>query len=190
MKLHHYVLLAILLMVLIMPCAAKSPPAFITPGMKITYTAALSNYYSLYDTNPDKWEQFEGTGVYGYWVDFINSADGNVYSGQSTIYDHFSGNILVDYPWTYQPGDEGMGLFWIDTDKGFFTSQNLVAEGPLDYAGITWNAQTYYFSNLGSSFDTKITIDRDSGILLSKNEGLTGSNGQMQRAVYILKSFE
>jgi hypothetical protein len=37
--------LLIILMVISVPCAARSPPGWLAPGMKITYTAALSNYY-------------------------------------------------------------------------------------------------------------------------------------------------
>lgn len=158
--------------------------------MKITYTAALSNYYSLHDTAPEKWEQFEGTEVYRYRINSVFSNGEYEYKGQSTVYDHLSGNILADFPWTYQPGEEGMGLFWVDSDQEFFTPQNLVFKGPLEFTGITWNAQTYYFSNLGNTFDTKITIDKGSGILFSKNEGLTGKNGNVERTVYILSSIE
>lgn len=177
------------LLVIITSVQAMAPPGWVQQGTRVTYEASLSPYYDLVDTPDNTWQKYGGTGVYGYWIDEISSAsgDGN-YEGLSTIYDYFSGNILVQVPWAYVPGNDGMGLFWVDPDQGLYTQQFLVAEAPLELAGTVWNAQTYYFTSLGSSFDTKITIDKDSGLLLSKNEGLTGSNGQMQRAVYILKS--
>lgn len=184
----------ILIIVLMLCCTfsvnAMTPPAWIGYGSECVYEASLSPYYDLASVPDDIWQRYGGTGVYGQWVDSVTGSDGSGrYQGYSTIYDFFSGNILVQQPWSYQPGDPGMGLFWVDLDQGF-PAQNLIAQAPLDLAGYTWNARTYYFTSIGNSFDTKITIDADSGILLTKNEGLTGANGQMQRAVYILKSIK
>lgn len=135
MFLYRSMLFFVMFMVLTATCAATNPPDWISQGTNITYTAALSNYYSLYDTAPEKWEQFEGTGGYGYWVNSVLSSDKYEYKSQSTVYDHFSSNIRVAFPWTYQPEDEVMGLFWVDTDQEFFTPQNLLQKGLLSTPG-------------------------------------------------------
>jgi hypothetical protein len=178
----------ILIASIIITVQAMTPPQWIGQGTQITYSAALTPYYELVNVHDDTWINNQNA-VYGYWVDEVTGSDGyGGYQGYSTIYSAMNGNILVQTPWSYNQGNEGMGLFWLDKDMNQFTSQFLVADAPLELAGKVWNAQTYYFHSIGNTYDTKITIDKDSGLLLTKNEGLTGAGGQMQRAIYILQS--
>ena len=189
-------LLADCLLVLLLACqvAAMAPPAWAQPGTTVTYQAALTPYYGIDPDDPmERWVHYEGTGVYGFLTDTITGGDAaGGYSGDSVVISGIDGSTLYTGTWSYQPGDPGMGLipFWVDLENPAFGQDFLVAEGPLELAGQVWNAQVYYYSNLGTSFDIRYVVDKDSGLVLIKNAGLTGANNQMQREIYILQSVE
>lgn len=86
----------------------------------------------------------------------------------------------------------GLVPFWVDLDSPAFSPEFMVLEGgPLELAGTEWDAQAYYYANLGTSFDIRYVVDKESGLVLIKNAGgLTGANNQMQREIYILQSLE
>ena len=189
-------LLAGFLLVALLACqaSAQAPPAWVQPGSKVTYQAALTPYYGIDPDDPmERWVHYEGTGVYGYLTDTVTGGDAaGGYSGDSVVVSGIDGSILYQGTWSYQPGDPGIGLvpFWVDLENPAFGQDFLVLEGPLELAGMEWNAQVYYYANLGTSFDIRYVVDKDSGLVLIKNAGLTGANNQMQREIYILQSVE
>lgn len=171
--------------------SAMSPPAWVGPGTTVTYEAALTPYYAIDSDDPlERWVHYEGTGVYAFWIDRVLERDETGYAGDSTVISAFDGSTLVEGEWSYQPGDPGMGLFWVDLDGIAFSEENLVAEGPMEAAGEVWDARAYYYASIGNTFDVRLIVDKESGLLLSKTEGLTGADGRMQRAIYILQSIE
>lgn len=171
--------------------SAMSPPAWVGPGTTVTYEAALTPYYAIDSDDPlERWVHYEGTGVYGFWIDRVTGWDETGYYGDATVISAFDGSTMVEGEWSYQPGDPGMGLFWVDLDGIAFSEENLVAEGPMEAAGEVWDAQAYYYASIGNTFDVRFIVDKESGLLLSKTEGLTGADGRMQRAIYLLQSIE
>lgn len=182
------------LLLLVCQAAALSPPAWVQPGTTVTYQAALTPYYAIDSDDPmERWVHHEGTGVFGYLSDTVAGGDGaGGYSGDTVVVSGIDGGTLYTGSWSYQPGDPGMGTvpFWVDLENPAFSPEFMVLEGPLEVAGTEWNAQVYYYANLGSSFDVRYVVDRESGIVLIKNAGLTGANNQMQREIYILQSIE
>jgi len=183
-----------LVLLLTHQAAAMSPPVWVQPGARVTYQAALTPYYAIDSTDPmEKWVHHEGTGVYGYLTDTITGRDpSGGYTGDSMVISGIDGGILFTGSWEYLPGDMSIGLvpFWIDPESPGFSSQFMVLEGPLEVAGVEWNAQVYHYANLGTSFDVRYVIDKDSGLVLIKNAGLTGADNQMQREIYILQAVE
>lgn len=183
-----------LLMLLAFQVSAASPPAWVQPGTRVTYQAALTPYYAISPDDPmERWVHHEGTGVYGSLTDTIAGGDAaGGYSGDSMVISGIDGSVLYTGSWTYRPGDPGMGLvpFWVDLENPAFSPEFLALEGPLEIAGTEWNAQVYYYANAGTSFDVRYVVDKESGLVLVKNAGLTGANGQMQREIYILQSIE
>ncbi|WP_261597325.1 hypothetical protein [Methanoculleus formosensis] len=182
------------LLLIVCQVSAMAPPAWAQPGTKVTYQAALTPYYAIEPDDPmDRWVHHEGTGVFGYLTDTITAGDAaGGYSGDSVVVSGIDGGILYTGSWSYLPGDPGMGLvpFWVDLDSPAFSPEFMVLEGPLELAGTEWNAQVYYYANLGTSFDIRYVVDKESGLVLIKNAGLTGANNQMQREIYILQSLE
>jgi len=182
------------LLLLVCPVSAASLPAWVQPGVTATYQAALTPYYAIDPDDPmEQWIHYEGTGVYGYMSDTITGGDAaGGYSGDTVVISGIDGGVLYAGSWSYQPGDPGMGTvpFWVDLDTAAFNPEFLVLEGPLEIAGTEWNAQVYHYANLGASFDVRYVVDKDSGLVLIKNAGLTGANDRKQREIYILQSNE
>jgi hypothetical protein len=173
--------------------SAMPPPAWIQPGTTITYEAALTPYYAIDSDDPmERWVHYEGTGVYGYLIDTVTGWDDYGYYGDTTVISGIDGSTLFMGTWSYREGDPEMGTvpFWVDLEGIGFGPDFLYAEGPFEIAGEEWNAQVYYYANLGINFDVRYVVDADSGLVLIKNAGLTSANGQMQREIYILQSIE
>lgn len=177
------------LLLLVCQVSAMAPPAWVQPGTRVTYQAALTPYYAIDPDDPmDRWVHHEGTGVFGYLIETVTGG----YSGDSVVVSGIDGGILYTGSWSYRPGDPGMGTvpFWVDLDNPAFGPEFMVLEGPLEVAGTVWNARVYYYANLGTSFDIRYVVDNESGLVLIKNAGLTGANNQMQREIYILQALD
>lgn len=59
-------LLAGCLLMLACQASAMAPPAWVQPGSKVTYQAALTPYYGIDPDDPmERWVHYEGTGVTG-----------------------------------------------------------------------------------------------------------------------------